>query len=489
MSIITKKPSISSWILFGFGLIALFVITILFGQFFAKENAYRFLFLLPLSFLVFSSIFKKVYSLFFDNLGVTIILSLYFVRMVISPLFMFLGNYNVSITYNVSQNTTKSILLICYEFFCVIGLFYILTKKHVNRGKVKADNFIVGDKSGESLLYMKLVLLILMAICICLIITPELIKIYRPITAGFTDKNFTSLEDSYIIGKYSVDFISKLSLVTGNYLMRAVLLILPATFIIATVQMKIKFYKVISLLFCTIPLFFVPGAIARSLIYVVILFILRMYLINNKPDYKIFIWVFAVCAIFVLLWWGLRSVISGSSVGLFEGLSSRISAYFSGVNIVSGTFNLPEEFNFKLRYFLYDFTQTMPYGNTIFNTQHEPIQSFFNKHNLSFGQIPTTIGMGYYYFGAILSPVYSIGFAYVAFICGYNFNNSSNPFQYIRLLKSVIDFSMGIIMYNIEITMTSFYTLLLPLYIMERICFKKENLYDKNNSLLLVWKK
>ena len=118
----------------------------------------------------------------------------------------------------------------------------------------------------------------------------------------------------------------------------------------------------------------------------------------------------------------------------------------------------------------------MPFGNTIFGTAGETtVQPFFNMYNDSQGQIPPTIAMGYYYFGSLLAPVYSVLFSLVAFRAGEKIRckDFDNPFQFARLMYTIFTFSMGIIMYNIEITMTNTLCILLPMAIMEKIAYEK----------------
>lgn len=58
-----------------------------------KPAYYNLLYLLPLSFAVLSILFFGLYKHILNNISVAVILILFFVRMVISPLFMSLGNY------------------------------------------------------------------------------------------------------------------------------------------------------------------------------------------------------------------------------------------------------------------------------------------------------------------------------------------------------------------------------------------------------------
>ena len=435
-----------------------------------KPSYYSLLFLLPLLFSFFSVIFNKLYFEIPSNLGVSLIIILTFVRTVISPLLMFFGDYEGTITYRIDENTSYAILLVVYEMFCIFLLMYIMISKYNKSTKKENSEIIYSEKPIGMKLYALILLILILILFVCNYITPQLLSSYRTIF-DITDENFTAFEDSYVTATYGTTFIKKLSLVTGFYLVRALIVIIPAFLIIKFSQKKTLLRKFLSICCCFIPFFFIGGAIAKSLIYFVCLFLLYNYLFYQSKFTKKSIVLFCFAGIIVIAWWIFRADWNDIA-GQF---SKRFSAYFSGVNVVSGVFNLPNSFEYKVRYFLYDFTSTFPYGGTIFNISHETVQPFFNYFNYSSGQIPPTVGMSCYYFGPILAPIYSIIFASIAINAGQQFKLriSGNPIRYIRLMLNIFTFSMGIIMYNIEITMTSFFSLLLPMYILERITYQK----------------
>ena len=226
---------------------------------------------------------------------------------------------------------------------------------------------------------------------------------------------------------------------------------------------------------CILPMFAIGGTIARNLIYTVCLLLLYNYLFNGQKISKKAVFLLGGAGLAVVAWWMLR----GGTANLFEQFSKRFSSYFSGVNVVSGAFNLPDNTEYKIGYFIYDFIGSIPYGTTLFGISNERVAVFFNTYNASSGQIASTIGMGYYYFGFALAPIYSMLFAYVSYRAGFKLKNGmySCPMSCIRLLMETFYLSMGIIMYNIEITVSNCFSVLLPIYIMELIaCGGKERL-------------
>lgn len=94
-----------------------------------KPDHYNLLFVLPLIFASSLLIYAKLFKSFLDNIGITMILGLMFVRLVISPFFMLLGGYNDKITLNVQFNTSVSIILVAYETIAIMTTLCILVKK------------------------------------------------------------------------------------------------------------------------------------------------------------------------------------------------------------------------------------------------------------------------------------------------------------------------------------------------------------------------
>lgn len=407
-----------------------------------------------------------------SNMGISLIVILYFVRDVLSPLAMYMGDYSSTINVGINDNTINAILLVVYENLIVFACLNMCAANNTNSTVYELPNYKDITKRGKRI-YAFLVITMLILLTLCIHYTPQLLLSYRPITE-INDPHFANMEDSYIVKKYGTSFSHKLSLVIGNYIMRIALLIVPATFIVLIHNFNNnRVTKYISLIICFFPFLYIGGAIGRSLIYTICLILLRDSLYNPKSINKHIVFVAMLGFIAIIAYWTTRDLGNGFD---YTGMSQRFSSYFSSVNIVSGVFNLPRNIDYRFKYFIFDFITTLPFGNTIFGTAGDTtIQPFFNMYNDSQGQIPPTIAMGYYYFGSILSPVYSVLFSLVAFRAGEKIRckNFDNPFQFARLMYTVFTFSMGIIMYNIEITMTNALCILLPMAIMEKIAYEK----------------
>lgn len=432
---------------------------------------YCFLPVLPLTFGFFCMIFLKNFSCIPSNLGVTVIFCLLFIRNVLTPLLMVIGAYKGNIYLNIEQNTTPAIWLIVWETFCVLFTIYLSVSS--KKGEYNLIKECTKDIAPQSLKkYFVVVITAGTILLVCDIIAPELMDSYRTIF-DIGNEHFANFEDTEIVRKYGTTFVKKLAIVLGRYICRALILIFPAWIIMFASTKYNYLFKLVGFFACFIPLFYIAGGIARSLIYVVCLLLLFNYSSNLKISSPKQIVPLVIAGGAVIAWW----LFIGSSGNIWETMSARFNAYFSGVNIVSGGFNLPKTLELSIRYFINDFTSTIPFGGTIFGISYEPVQSFFNSANQTAGQIPPTISMGNYYFGPLLAPIYSIIFTILAVNSGKQLfhNKNMHPMKYIRLLISVFQFSMGIAVYNIEITMTAVFSLILPMYIIEKITDKREN--------------
>ncbi len=433
-----------------------------------RPDYYAGLFMLPLCFATASLLFKDIYLLIPENIGATVIILLFFVRLVLNPLVFSEAGYLETVTINTDSNTLYAIFLSGYEVFAVFATIFLFS--HTNNSVIKKRERVEYDTKIGHAYKVSVGILLLIAI-ICYFVTPGIMEGFRSIN-HINDQYFTNIENGDIIRKYSTNFVTKFSLVTGNYIIKILVILIPTLLILQCKSIKNQMWaKALSLLFCFIPVFFIDGAIARSLIYVVTLFMLRSYVFNSsnhkKSQGRILGIVFAAATV-VLLYW-INRFHHANAESFLTFISVKINTYFSGFNIVAGSFNIPRTIDYRIRYMIYDFTETFPYGNTIFHISHDTIQPFFNKYNGTSGQIPTTIGMGYYYFGFFLSPIYSVCFALIALKAGHRIKNEHNLLPKVRLILTSFYFSMGIVMYNIEITMTNFFCIIFPLIMLEKI--------------------
>ena len=447
---------------------------------------YEYLWLLPFVYSVCILFLKSVVEEALICFPVLLLVLLYFVRMVISPFLYAYAGVIEQITINVENNTFHTILLICYEciaVFATLGILQyryrtkrinIMQNESVRRNVVYSGKFSKGDKR----------LGILLLICIAIIIifyfiTPDIFTGYQTIL-NIADKDFTSIETDYS-NIDSSTFIIKFALVTSNYMLKVLRLLIPAALIYFASKMRNrKIAMLLSAILVVSPIFIIAGAIAMSIYYVIILMYEFVYLYSPKNQNLKLIFVFMLGAAFIFLFWIIRYMTNAqgnaSLMGFLHSFSNTVNAYFSGANIVVGIYNLPEDFDLRIRFLYYDVFGSIPYSGTLFGiNESDKLTALFNNINEVSGNIPPTIAISYYYFGTVLSPIISILFAIGAFVCGYKYDASAQPIKKITYQLAGLYFALGIIMYNIPIVLGTLVQIVLVLYLIGRICYGKEN--------------
>ena len=98
-----------------------------------QPNYYNMLCALPLSFMVISLAFYKIYFFIPQNVGLSLVVFLCFIRNVISPLMMYFGNYYSTISKGISSTTNDAILLVIYENLIVFFVLYLCVNNNQNR--------------------------------------------------------------------------------------------------------------------------------------------------------------------------------------------------------------------------------------------------------------------------------------------------------------------------------------------------------------------
>ncbi|MGG7190016.1 O-antigen polymerase [Clostridium paraputrificum] len=433
---------------------------------FSKPYSYFWLFLLPLSFLFFMFICKSCWSEIPQNFGLTILIILEFIRLVITPIFLVLGDYHEIITLNIEDNTAMASLLMFYETMCIAFALRI-------KIPIKYESFknIDNNKCNHKMnILMGTIILFTAILCV---FAPEILKNYRSIWGLFTDKYFTTVEQSFIVNQYSTSIAKKFFLVTVNYVLKVIRILLPLYLMIWSYLKFNNKAKMFCIFLVLSPLIFVDGAIARSIYFVLFLMLIYQYLykIDVKKLYKP-LTIGCICAIG---FFSARLVFVSDSVGLLDYISDKLVDYFAGLNIVSGSFNLPTSISLRFHYFIGDLLRTIPFANTLFGlSSSDTIQIFFNTYNgTTGGQIPTTIGMGAYYFGFIFAPFYSVLFARLCKNYGRKYQVETNP--YYKLIYLYISFisALGIGMYNMEIALGTLVQVIFPIYLVVRIAYPK----------------
>ncbi|MDE7087375.1 MAG: hypothetical protein K2O67_04200 [Clostridia bacterium] len=301
---------------------------------------------------------------------------------------------------------------------------------------------------------------------------PEILLAHRTFLGAFIDKTYTSMTLDSVIALYPSGLKHYL-LILSRLLITPYRLLLPAYLIIVLNHYFKKRFKWLAWLLSFFPFLMVNDVIAQSVYFTLFLLLLNCYL--NKVSHKTVIGIFIAAVIIVLIYFCGRYLLwrnEGDSI--INDFSERFVTYFSGLNMVTGSFNQPSNLSNKFQYFLYDFLKAIPFNKTLFGLDPSiSTAEFFHEVNSIEGEIPTTIGMCYYYFGFILAPLYSFVLVRLSKKSGKKLADCDVPLMRVVYMFAAFIFALGIVMYNIEIACNTLVQVVLPIYIIAKISFRR----------------
>lgn len=436
-----------------------------------KPEYYTYLPLLPLAYCLTSLIFIKTYKNIIDNMGVSIIIILYFFRNVITPLIMMIGNYSGILSIRSEKSVIYAILIMIYETFFV---FMYLNYKFSNY-KVKIQKkFKVLMK--KPVVYGFITVLLSLLIFITWFYVPEVRLNYSSILADNVATLNTNLTKDLLISN-----IPKRIMYTLFHFLFAFLRIFIPVCIIYIIRKKIKFNRMgvtISLIVVLLQLVFVSTETMFILIIMAALFllVLRFY-----PEYKKLLIIFSSIGAILLLV-AIIVAKSGNS-SEFSAISASFQAYLPGVCNLAGIFNIQNNNIFSTLFF--DIYSIIPFTSTLFKLfEGNNLGVLFNQCNNVNGQILPCIGQAFYYIG-LLSPIIPILFISISLHFTNKMHVEKNVWKYITYVVIVIYSSITPIFYNFTLTGRIFTTVMIPMLILSSLSsnrFDIDALIANNNG-------
>lgn len=453
-------------IIYAFCIVASFVSTVIVGFDVSQPEYYDKLFLIPFIFGIVSCFSKSIYGNIPNNVGVTFIILLEFYRSVLIPIFMAYGNYESLLKLNIGENIDAAIALMLYEIVIVFLFIRIALQRKLFCHRVVLKH---------SKRYFKW---ILFGLCcfdfVVWILIPEVREDYRSMFSMFSDEFTLVMYDNAdnAIGSLKRILITLFSITFG-----VVRILLPA-YCMILIARKLRNYPklgiLLSLSFIFMQLFFVTSTIAYTLICCLLLLIFLAYLwkryarclmVGSVLGVVIFITFFFVGRFLG----GYTSTDSNSLVGFWTSVQI---AYFAGIDNIAAFFNVSEQG--KWIALLMDCVHCIPFNSTLFGLSHlESSQSIYNIGNASMGQIPPSTGLGFYYFGGLLAPIFSACLAYLGTRMGMKATIEKQPLIYLAYVYCALFAAMGISMYNFFIAMSWIISVFIPLYYMGRLYYDK----------------
>lgn len=391
--------------------IAVFIITDT-----TKPYYYSILWLLPVMFVFSSIIMNNALKLTTDSPALLIIFVTYFIRYVLSPFILLLGNYETFIPGNrVAYEMTEAIFLMCYEIIAVSFLISIYTRNNISALKkptyllFRSNNFETIKLSKKFKLAIFLIILFMVYV---IITTPNIIRANFTTLLGSSEDWKVSLEyssihdsNSYGVSGLKVSlFISLFSLIQA---------LLPPTFMIliynSKKSMKIQRFNIFVI---ALVVMIVSTETRAYSIECAFAFLFTATTLYGKK-LKRYIYIFSTCAavtIFVGIMLKLGMEVSGSNV--FSDLSVATTSYFSSASGVAITILAKQNISkMNILNIGNDFLSRIPYLSSylrpFYGINTGRLLNYFiaGSTTKSYGFIMPSIGIGYVYFGALFAPI------------------------------------------------------------------------------------
>ncbi|MEI3396114.1 MAG: O-antigen polymerase [Clostridia bacterium] len=283
-----------------------------------------------------------------------------------------------------------------------------------------------------------------------------------------SDANFTIAESNIT---YQIGSVGRIIKTLFSMCFQIFRILFPAYIIRKLYEKKSnsKWIMVILLIACLTQFLFLTSTFAEAIVacLAIILYYIHLFPEKKKKMFKLVI----ICTLgIMILYFSVRYFVKidtslySKSNGPILYMTQIISAYFTGVDNVAAIFNVDK--TFKLEAFKAGLLGAIPFNSTLFGNRGNKLQYFYNNYNGAYGQIPPTIGAGYYYFGTFLAPIISMLFLKLSLVYYDKAQKTDKSIKYIAEIFCSIIFVLGTVMYSPSITLAWFFGWGVPMLIL-----------------------
>lgn len=447
---------------------------------FDKPDYYFFLPLLPFAFASINIAVVKVYENIYKNIGLILVISLYYCRLVIVPVIMSMGNYSSLVKYNIDQNMPAAIALMIYEVIIVYTVLYLtVSKSHY----IKSEDIISiqNDSKPAAKKFGAIMICILLFDIIVSVFIPESRFLYTNILDAMQQTSYDIVHIGSIIARGS---LKRACITLYSVTIGFVRVLIPAYFVIA---LRKKCGEkatgiILSIPFILLQFMLVSNTQANSILCALVLMLLiaklypswstRIYRGSLIIGFLFVVWYFAYK-------YGRPSDLY-SSTSIAEYASELANAYFSGPDNVAAAFNVTVQDKWEPLF--YTLISSIPFNGTLFGISGLNFSALYNYYNGALFQIGPCIGESYFYFGAILSPIMPAIFTNLAVRYGGKAQLEMNLWKYITYVYFTLLLAMSLVLYNGAIFLKTFAELIIPMIILSNLSYNQKIESEFNKS-------
>lgn len=375
---------------------------------------------------------------------------LMFVRYSFLSLLCLWGDFSAETSWPFTQDHfNDAILLMTYESLAIAVAIILGNIMHVVREK----KYVVQENRNISFFIVLGCCLYVVGV---ILFYPDTMMLFN----SFFQMNQLEFTQGSRIEQASVGNVKRIAQTLFSVIFGVTRIIFPV-YLIRHVNEKIKsnFLIILMILFAiTLQFLFITSTFAESILCSLVIFLAVSKINPNVGRKVIKIAPFFIVAIIVVYFY-VRYTVSLSSPynsmyarSTMSGyLCALFNAYFTGPFNVAGSFMPMDDSFFET--FKSTFLSTIPFNTTIFGPRGASIQPIFNAYNHCYGQIPSSIGDGFYFFGFFFSPIYSFLMTFAAVLLSRKASFENTYWYYMAMVYSAIILSLGIAMYNEHISL------------------------------------
>lgn len=413
------------------------------------------IYILPLFFSLIFCVFRRTVLLYLNTIPGFILLSLLYVRDVLAPYILYLGNYVHLFNMITKDNVNSAIILMCYELFVLlIYMSYFLKRNQINYGKI-----LVFNKSFVKLPFI--ICFLILILILLYILFPSIKEYYISI---FSTSNINSITSSNL-DKGSAD---RAVFFVFSFMLNIVRLIFPVYFI---TQLKNRFGDssfvfFISVIFLLLQFFFIGEELMFVLIVDVVLIMSFIQILPKKK--KMYIYIIGCASTLVLFYLVILKssadeIVSNSYLST---LGIMFQAYLPGITNISGGFLL-NDISHTYDYLWNDITYIIPFKSLFFKNRGDILNVVYTYQNDAQFQILPFISQLYYYVGFI-SPLFTCIILRISFFY-YRKMNNVDVLKYSIYLMICIYFAVTPVFYNLSILGLFYTSCFIPFLLLLRV--------------------
>lgn len=425
---------------------------------------YTWLILLPISFGIISILFNGVYRLIGKSITVTLLIALMFLKNVIIPIFMAMGDGYFAAHVDTASKMLPAILLEIYEELVV---FIVLNWRLKRLGKSISNAYMgVLDVRKDKVKAFSLITFIILLVAVgCFARYPQLVSYISIGVSGDTDKTIQQVRMQMLMK----ETVPTLFYYTYTFAVNILRWIVPAMVMFRLyLSHKRETAKIIlSFLVIGLSVIMMTDTVAVS-VYIALAFSLLMC--KMYPTQRKRILTFSALAVGIagaaLLF--IKTFGSGEFKNTAIGeIAYMLQAYFSGPENVAVALEISASPSVSeivgdilkfIPYMMYFFKE-LPSSNIVFN------QTYWGSTDITTQIIPM-ISQGARHFTVILAPIYTAIVTNIAIKWETRATNKNELLDYAVCAIGCVCFSMAVAMYNASLCIQLYLNYVFPIQLM-----------------------